>query len=102
MKPIFASLSLLAVSIALLLTLAGCSTAHGDQAAEAPPAPNVVPAPDAALFSVDHAEQFPLAAATQHPTTSELVVTGAVTPDVARNIPVVSRSEEHTSELQSL
>src|SRR5271166_3403890 len=87
MKPIFA---LLALSIALLLTLAGCSTAHGDQAAEAPPAPNVVPAPDAALFTVDHPEQFPLAAATQHPTTSELVVTGTVTPDVARNVPVVS------------
>lgn len=90
MKPIFASLTLLAVSIALLLTLAGCTTAHGDQAAEAPPAPNVVLAPDAALFTVDHPEQFPLAAATQHPTTSELVVTGAVTPDASRNIPVVS------------
>jgi cobalt-zinc-cadmium efflux system membrane fusion protein len=90
MKPIFASLTLLAVSIALLLTLTGCNTAHGDQAAEAPPAPNVVLAPDAALFSVDHPEQFPLAAATQHPTTSELIVTGAVTPDVSRNIPVVS------------
>jgi cobalt-zinc-cadmium efflux system membrane fusion protein len=74
----------------MLLTLAGCNTAHGDQAAEAPPVPNVVLAPDAALFTVDHPEQFPLAAATQHPTTSELVVTGAVTPDVSRNIPVVS------------
>jgi cobalt-zinc-cadmium efflux system membrane fusion protein len=72
------------------LTLAGCNTAHGDQAAEAPPAPNVVLAPDAALFTVDHPEQFPLAAATQHPTTSELVVTGTVAPDVSRNIPVVS------------
>ena len=81
---------LLFVSIVLLLTLTGCNTAHGDQAAEAPPAPNVVTAPDAALFSVDHPEQFPLAAATQHPTTSELVVTGAVTPDISRNIPVVS------------
>ncbi|MEI9971799.1 MAG: hypothetical protein WDO73_06930 [Ignavibacteriota bacterium] len=73
-----------------MLTLAGCNTAHGDQAAEAPPAPNVVPAPDAALFTVDHPEQFPLATATQHPTASELVVTGTVTPDVARNVPVVS------------
>ena len=34
-------------------------------------APNVVPAPDAALlFSVDHRGAIPLAAATQHPTTS--------------------------------
>jgi len=47
-------------------------------------------APDAALFSVDHPEQFPLATATEHPTTSELIVTGTVTPDVSRNVPVVS------------
>jgi len=90
MKATFASLTVLVMSLAFLLTLSGCNTAHGDQAAEAPPAANVVPAPDAALFSVDHPEQFPLATATQHPTTSELVVTGTVTPDIARNIPVVS------------
>jgi cobalt-zinc-cadmium efflux system membrane fusion protein len=39
---------------------------------------------------VDHPEQFPLAAATARSATSELVVTGTVTPDVARNVPVVS------------
>jgi cobalt-zinc-cadmium efflux system membrane fusion protein len=39
---------------------------------------------------VDRPEQFPLAAAATHPTTSELVVTGAVTPDVSRSVPVVS------------
>jgi cobalt-zinc-cadmium efflux system membrane fusion protein len=44
---------------------------------------------DAALFTVDHPEQFPLATAAERPTTSELVVTGTVTPDVARNVPVV-------------
>ena len=46
--------------------------------------------PDASLFTVDHPEQFPTAAATSRPATSELVVTGAVNPDVARNVPVVS------------
>jgi len=39
---------------------------------------------------VDHPEQFPLTAAVERSTTSELVVTGTVTPDVARNVPVVS------------
>jgi cobalt-zinc-cadmium efflux system membrane fusion protein len=39
---------------------------------------------------VDHPEQFPLAVAVKRSTTSELVVTGAVTPDVSRNVPVVS------------
>jgi cobalt-zinc-cadmium efflux system membrane fusion protein len=90
MKPIVAPLALVLVSAASLLTLAGCGKADGNQAAEAPPAANMVPAPDAALFSVDHPEQFPLAAATRHPTTSELVVTGTIAPDVSRNVPVVS------------
>ncbi len=58
--------------------------------AGAPPPPNVVPPADASLFTVDHPEQFPLAAATERPTTSELVVTGSVTPDINRNVPVVS------------
>src|ERR1700733_4153676 len=78
-----------------LLTVAGCGKVHAQSDANAasigaPPEPNVVPFPDASLFTVDHPEQFPLAMATEHPTTSELVVTGTVTPDVSRNVPVVS------------
>jgi membrane fusion protein, heavy metal efflux system len=78
-----------------LLTIAGCGKVHAQSDASAasvgaPPEPNVVMAPDASLFTVDRPEQFPLAAATEHPTTSELVVTGSVTPDVSRNVPVVS------------
>src|SRR5208282_6216796 len=42
------------------------------------------------LFTVDHPEQYPTAAAVERSATSELVVTGAVTPDVSRNVPVVS------------
>ena len=75
--------------LAALLALVGC-TAHADPAAEAPPPANIVPGVDPSLFTVDHPEQFPLATAVARPTTSELVVTGTVTPDVARNIPVVS------------
>jgi cobalt-zinc-cadmium efflux system membrane fusion protein len=80
---------LFATSLASLLMLVGC-TAHADPAAEAPPPANVVPGADPALFTVDHPEQFPLVTAVERPTTSELVVTGTVTPDVARNVPVVS------------
>jgi membrane fusion protein, heavy metal efflux system len=78
-----------ALPLAALLVLVGC-TAHADPAAEAPPPANIVPGVDPSLFTVDHPEQFPLATAVARPTTSELVVTGTVTPDVARNIPVVS------------
>jgi len=76
--------------VPVLLVLGGCSNAHGDPAAEAPPSTKVVLAAEPSLFAVDHPEQFPLAAATARPATSELVVTGAVTPDVSRNVPVVS------------
>ena len=77
------------ISISSWLILGGCSRA-GDAAAGAPPPANIVPAVDPTLFTVDHPEQFPLAAATERPTTSELVVTGTVTPDIARNVPVIS------------
>jgi cobalt-zinc-cadmium efflux system membrane fusion protein len=85
---------LLLISISSVLALLSCGKvqAQGEDAATlgAPPAPNVVPFPDATLFSVDHPGQFPLAAATAHTTTSELVVTGSVTPDVSKQVPVPS------------
>jgi cobalt-zinc-cadmium efflux system membrane fusion protein len=89
---------LLTLQAALLLAsgilVAGCSLRGTAQdagtAAGAPPAPNVVPVVDAALFTVDRPDQFPLAAATARPTTSELIVTGTVTPDISRQVPVPS------------
>jgi cobalt-zinc-cadmium efflux system membrane fusion protein len=81
--PLLFTLTLLA-----LLVLSGC-TAHADPAAETPPPASVVPGADPSLFTVDHPEQFPLTAATERAATSELIVTGAVTPDVTRNVPVV-------------
>jgi cobalt-zinc-cadmium efflux system membrane fusion protein len=83
------AIGLLIVCVLLSLMLGGCNK-HVDAAAEAPPPANVVPDVDLSFFTVDHPEQFPLVAATAHPTTSELVVTGTVTPDVSRNVPVVS------------
>ncbi|MGC1448800.1 MAG: efflux RND transporter periplasmic adaptor subunit [Candidatus Sulfotelmatobacter sp.] len=80
---------LLVLALPALLALVGC-TAHADPAAEAPPPANIVPGADSSLFTVDHPEQFPVTAAVERLATSELVVTGAVTPDVARNVPVVS------------
>jgi membrane fusion protein, heavy metal efflux system len=82
-------IGLLFVSMFLPLMLGGCN-GPANAAAEAPPAANVVPDVDLNLFAVDHPEHFPLAEATAHPTTSELIVTGTVTPDVSRNVPVVS------------
>jgi len=78
-----------------LLILAGCSNVHAQADADAatagaPPPAKVVRDVDISLFAVDHPEQFPLVTATEHVTSSELVVTGAVMPDVSRAVPVVS------------
>lgn len=81
---------LLLVCIPSLLLFDGCGGARADTKAEEPPAAKVVGDMDVTLFSVDHPEQFPLATATEHAAISELIVTGAVSADVSRNIPVVS------------
>ncbi len=90
MKRLGLWIGLFLFAMPLSLTLGGCSRAEGDPAAGAPPPANIVPAADPTLFTVDHPEQFPLAAATERPSTSELVVTATVTPDIARNVPVIS------------
>lgn len=90
MKSIGLEISLLLIALLTLLTLGGCTRVHGDQAAEAPPPAQVIPSLDISLLTVDHPEQYPLAAAVSRSTTSELVVTGTVAPDVSRNVPVVS------------
>lgn len=83
-------LGLALVTMTYVLVLGGCSKGKGDPAAEAPPASTVVQDFDVAAFKVDHPEQFPLAVATQHSAPSKLVVTGTVSPDIARTVPVIS------------
>jgi cobalt-zinc-cadmium efflux system membrane fusion protein len=90
MKNSFLKTALLLISTAAVFSLGGCKSVHADTSAEVPPPAVLVPDVDLSLFTVEHPEQFPLATASEHPTTSELVVTGTVTPDVSRNVPVVS------------
>jgi cobalt-zinc-cadmium efflux system membrane fusion protein len=89
----YLTLVLFVIAASLPLLLASCGKVHAQanaNAEEAPPAAKVVQAVDLTLFSVDRPDQFPLVTATEHPTTSELVVTGTVSPDVSRSVPVVS------------
>lgn len=79
---------LLILGIAALLT--GCTGAKGNVAAEAPPPATVVPDVNVSSFSPEHPEQFPLVTAEAHSAAAQLVVTGVVTPDIARAVPVVS------------
>jgi cobalt-zinc-cadmium efflux system membrane fusion protein len=70
--------------------LAGCSEGKGDPKAEAPPPAKVEREEDANVVQVDHPEQFPLATAVAHDSASQLTVTGTITPDISRSVPVIS------------
>jgi cobalt-zinc-cadmium efflux system membrane fusion protein len=76
--------------LASVLLLAGCGAAKGDPQATAPPPAQVVPEQGSTMVKVDHPEQFPLAMAVARNSRSALVVTGVVSPDVSRNVPVIS------------
>jgi len=70
--------------------LAGCGEGKGDPKAEAPPAAKVEHEEDVNVVRVGHPEQFPLATAAAHASTSQLSATGTVSPDISRTVPVIS------------
>ncbi len=77
--------------VAILPLLAACGArAAGDPSREAPPPAIVEHDGDAGTVRADHPERFPLATAGSREATSELNVTGVVSPDVSRSVPVVS------------
>ena len=84
------NLCAIAACFGLAASLVGCSDAKSDPAAGAPPPAQVQQEPDLSVLQVDHPERYPTVAAVARMSTSELVVTGAVNPDVARNVPVIS------------
>ncbi len=83
-------LDTLVLSLSLSLFLAGCGYSKGDPKAEAPPPVTVEHEQDVNVFQVEHPEQFPLATAVEHVSTSQLVATGTVSPDISRSVPVIS------------
>ena len=87
--------------IGLGLLLAGCGDSKGDPKAEAPPAAKVEHEQDVNAFQVDHPEQFQLVSAAEHDSTSQLTVTGTVTPDVSRNVPVISIATGRVVEIKA-
>lgn len=83
------------------LWFAGCGDTKGDPKAEAPPPAVVEHAAEANIFQVEHPEQFPLVAAEEHLSASQLTVTGAVGPDVSRNVPVISMATGRVVEIKA-
>lgn len=89
------------VFFALSLLLAGCGDTKGDPKAEAPPPPRVEREDDVNVVQVDHPEKFPLATAVEHTSTSRLVVTGTVNPDISRSVPVISIATGRVVEIRA-
>jgi len=80
---------------------AGCGDSKCDPKAEAPPPAKVEREQDTSVISVDHPEQFPLAIAEEHRSATQLQATGVVSPDVSRNVPVISIATGRVVEIKA-
>jgi cobalt-zinc-cadmium efflux system membrane fusion protein len=93
------------VCVGLSVFIAGCErkvTAQESAVASTGPTPTVVePDLDANNFKVDHAERFPLVMAGEHVAAPELNVTGVVSPDVSRQVPVPSLATGRIQEIDA-
>ena len=90
------------LAFALAIALAGCE----QRVSALDPDPGMAPRleiereQDGVLIRVDRPEQFPLVAATSYAATPSLEVTGVVTADVSRSVPVVSMSSGRIVEIR--
>ncbi|MGA3205289.1 MAG: efflux RND transporter periplasmic adaptor subunit [Bryobacteraceae bacterium] len=85
----------------LLLAACGKKDEASNPKAEGPPPTHVEQEGDANLVKVDHPDQFPLATAGKHSAAPELNVTGVVSPDVARTVPVISLASGRVVEINA-
>lgn len=83
----FAELATLLVSC---LFAAGCSNDTRNLRAESPPPATVEREQDVNVAQVSHPEHFLLATASAYESASQLTVTGTVSPDISRSLPVIS------------
>ena len=79
------------MALALALVSAGCrAKGQPDPKAEAPPPAQVETETDVNVIKVDHPDEFPLVTAQLRESAPELAVTGVVSADVSRDVPVIS------------
>jgi membrane fusion protein, heavy metal efflux system len=82
------------------LFLAGCGNAPNDPNAGAPP-PLKVERVDPNVFQVQHPDQFPLTAAVEHLSTSQLKATATINPDISKSVPVISLATGRVVEIEA-
>jgi cobalt-zinc-cadmium efflux system membrane fusion protein len=91
-----------ALIFALSLALGGCGAQTQVKAEDTGPAPATVePDVNSDNFKVDHPEKFPLAKADAYSAAPELKVTGVVSPDVSRQVPVPSLASGRIIEIDA-
>jgi len=88
-------------TLATIVLLSGCKEKLADAASEAPPQAKVVRDVDVASWAVDDPAKYPVTTAMEHDAYSKLLVTGAVTPDIARTIPVISLASGRVVEIKA-
>src|SRR5580700_5021826 len=96
-----AELAALALSVALCMGSAACSSGKSNPAAEAPPPLKLEKVEDRNLFQVDKPERFQLTQAVEHLASPELKVTGTVNPDISRAVPVISLATGRVVEIDA-
>lgn len=89
------------LTLALAQILVGCGQSKGDPKMEAPPAADVEHEQDVNVVKVDHPEKFPLVVASEREASAELTATGTVTPDITRNVPVISIATGRVVEIKA-
>ncbi|MGP8271753.1 MAG: efflux RND transporter periplasmic adaptor subunit [Terracidiphilus sp.] len=91
----------LALAAGLGLALSGCKSK--EQGDGAPPSAQVIQVADMNLITIDKDDvpKFPLSAASQVESASELTATGTVFPDIAREIPVISMANGRVIDIKA-
>ncbi len=79
----------------------GKAAPKADLNAGAPPATVILPAGNSNVVTVDKPELFPLVTAGRYDAAPELNVTGTVTADVSRNVPVISIASGRVVEIRA-
>lgn len=86
---------------ALSIGAVGCKQRQADPSAEAPQPGTVIHTGNVDSWSVNDPAQFPLFIAQEQTGVSKLVVTGTVTADVARTVPVISLASGRVVEIKA-
>ena len=102
MKPLFVFEAALAIVLSLFSTSCERKVNAQEKAGDTAPVVSlVVPDFNSSHFTVEHAERFAIVTAAEHVSSPDLNVTGVVSPDVSRQVPVPSLASGKVVEIDA-